>query len=93
LQEFTELVNDQNCLTAIILPNLEIVIEMIEKNIFRPLPILKKAPPPSEGMNAAEEDDILIDPSWAHFQVIFQKKVLNFTIFIKADLRIFPTTH
>jgi serine/threonine-protein phosphatase 2A regulatory subunit B' len=72
LQEFTELVNDQNCLTAIILPNLEIVIEMIEKNIFRPLPILKKAPPPSEGMNAAEEDDILIDPSWAHFQPIYE---------------------
>ena len=50
---------------------------MIEKNIFRPLPILKKAPPPSEGMSAMEEDDILIDPSWAHYQVLkyFCKKV------------------
>ena len=31
-------------------------MEMIEKNIFRPLPILKKAPPPSEGIGAMEEE-------------------------------------
>lgn len=47
-------------------------MEMIEKNIFRPLPILKKAAPPSEGIGAMEEDDLLIDPSWAHFQPVYE---------------------
>jgi len=39
-------------------------MEMIEKNIFRPLPVLKKSTPPAEiGM---EELEVLVDPSWPH---------------------------
>lgn len=68
-QEFIELVNEQNCLTALILPNLESVMEMIEKNIFRPLPILKKAPPPSEGIGAMEEEVLYIIFSLSHFSL------------------------
>ena len=37
---------------------------MIEKNIFRPLPVLKKA-----GGNAdlgMEEEEVLVDPAWPH---------------------------
>ena len=47
-------------------------MEMIEKNLFRPLPVLKKAPPPSEGMNVMEEEDFLIDPSWPHLQPVYE---------------------
>lgn len=37
---------------------------MIEKNIFRPLPVLKKSGDPAEpGM---EEEELLIDPAWPH---------------------------
>ena len=44
-------------------------MSMIEKNLFRPLPVLKKAGPPGElGM---EEEEVLIDPSWTHLQVIW----------------------
>jgi serine/threonine-protein phosphatase 2A regulatory subunit B' len=43
LQEFNDYLADQNCMTTVIIPHLDLVINMIEKNIFRPLPILKKA--------------------------------------------------
>jgi len=47
-----------------VIPHLDLVIEMIEKNIFRPLPVLKKAGAPSEiGM---EEDEVLVDLAWPH---------------------------
>lgn len=64
--------NEQNCLTALIIPHLELVMEMIEKNLFRPLPVLKKAPPPTEGMTVMEEEDLLIDPSWPHLQPVYE---------------------
>ena len=35
-------------MASVIIPHLDVVIEMIEKNIFRPLPVLKKAGPPGE---------------------------------------------
>jgi serine/threonine-protein phosphatase 2A regulatory subunit B' len=39
-------------------------MEMIEKNIFRPLPVLKKSNQPAEpGM---EEDEMLVDLAWPH---------------------------
>ena len=43
LQEFSDYLSDQNCMSTVIIPHLDLVINMIEKNIFRPLPILKKA--------------------------------------------------
>jgi serine/threonine-protein phosphatase 2A regulatory subunit B' len=33
---------DSNKMTNLIIPNIKPIMEMIEKNIFRPLPILKK---------------------------------------------------
>ena len=42
-QEFSDYLTDQNCMSTVIVPHLDLVINMIEKNIFRPLPILKKA--------------------------------------------------
>ena len=45
-------------------------MEMIEKNIFRPLPVLKKAGAPTEGVGGVAEmptdDELLIDPAWPH---------------------------
>lgn len=39
-------------------------MEMIEKNIFRPLPVLKKSGHPGElGM---EEEEVIVDPAWPH---------------------------
>lgn len=50
LQEFNDYLNDQNCMNTVVIPHLDLVISMIEKNIFRPLPILKKASLPGEGV-------------------------------------------
>jgi serine/threonine-protein phosphatase 2A regulatory subunit B' len=42
-------------------------MDMIQKNIFRPLPILKKAG--TAGETVDEEEEIIIDPAWIHLQV------------------------
>jgi len=55
------MLTDTNTVTTLILPNLEHVFDMIEKNIFRPLPTLKKTNSMNEiGM---EDDDVLQDPA------------------------------
>ena len=78
-QELAEILSEQNCVICLIVPHLEAVMLMIEKNLFRPLPVLKKAGPPGElGM---EEEEILVDPSWPHLQaktkLIYQNKEEN----------------
>ncbi len=58
------MLNEPNYFVTLIIPHLDIVIEMIEKNIFRPLPVLKKSGQPTEiGM---EEDEVLVDVAWPH---------------------------
>ena len=54
LQEFNDYLNDQNCMSTVIIPHLDLVINMVEKNIFRPLPILKKQGLPGEGIGMEE---------------------------------------
>lgn len=56
--------NEPNYFSSLIIPHLDLVMEMIEKNIFRPLPILRKAGGPTEvGM---EEDEVLVDLAWPY---------------------------
>lgn len=54
LQEFNDYLNDQNCMSTVIIPHLDLVINMVEKNIFRPLPVLKKQGLPGEGIGMEE---------------------------------------
>jgi serine/threonine-protein phosphatase 2A regulatory subunit B' len=54
LHELGDYLTDQNCVVSVIIPHIDLVIEMIEKNIFRPLPVLKKAGPPGEGVGMDE---------------------------------------
>jgi serine/threonine-protein phosphatase 2A regulatory subunit B' len=61
------MLNDQNMVVNTVIPHLETVIHMIEKNIFRPLPIIKKTNAPSE--MGVEEEEVILDPSWPHLQV------------------------
>lgn len=41
-------------MSTVIIPHLDLVINMIEKNIFRPLPVLKKQGLPGEGVGMEE---------------------------------------
>eukprot|EP00362_Geleiidae_sp_MMETSP1317_P000124 CAMPEP_0201285820 /NCGR_PEP_ID=MMETSP1317-20130820/113867_1 /ASSEMBLY_ACC=CAM_ASM_000770 /TAXON_ID=187299 /ORGANISM="Undescribed Undescribed, Strain Undescribed" /LENGTH=77 /DNA_ID=CAMNT_0047611821 /DNA_START=196 /DNA_END=429 /DNA_ORIENTATION=- len=48
-------------------------MDMIEKNIFRPLPLNRKS---GERLGASEtgveEEDIIIDPAWPHLQGVYE---------------------
>jgi serine/threonine-protein phosphatase 2A regulatory subunit B' len=48
----------------LIIPNLDEVMQMIEKNIFRPLPNVKKASLGMAETGVAEEEEV--DPAWPH---------------------------
>ncbi len=62
------MLNDQKNVTAHILPNLDLVMEMIEKNIFRPLPNKKKSTNIGMSETGIEQEE-QVDPSWPHLQV------------------------
>jgi serine/threonine-protein phosphatase 2A regulatory subunit B' len=47
--------------------HIDVVMEMITKNIFRPLPILKKGIDVFEGVEGFQSD-----PSWAHIKGIYE---------------------
>ena len=65
MQELSEFLNEPNYFASLVIPHLDLVIEMIEKNIFRPLPILKKSGTPTEG-GIMDEDEVLVDVAWPH---------------------------
>lgn len=45
-------------------------MDMIKKNIFRPLPIVKKQG--LTGETGMEEEEIIVDPSWPHLQPVYE---------------------
>lgn len=63
LQELFELLKEPNFVINLVVPHLDYIIKMIEKNIFRPLPILKKQA--TNGEIGMDDDDVptIINPS------------------------------
>lgn len=57
------MLGDQRNVATLIIPNLDEVMQMIEKNIFRPLPNVKKSLQFSE-TGVEQEDEV--DPAWPH---------------------------
>ena len=73
LQELREFLNDSKNVATYVLPHLEQVVEMVRKNIFRPLPMDKKSADklgPSEG--GLEDEDIIMAPAWPHIQGVYE---------------------
>lgn len=65
---------------------------MIEKNIFRPLPVLKKAGPPGEEVGG-DIDDVLVDPAWPHLLPVYEfflQLIVNEAVDVKT-LKIYIT--
>lgn len=62
------MLSDQRAVVNNILPNLELIMEMIEKNIFRPLPNKKKSTNLALSETGIEQEE-QVDPSWPHLQV------------------------
>ena len=69
-QEFSEILADQSTVVNLVIPHLDLVMEMIEKNIFRPLPVLKKQG--GTGENGMEDEELVIDPEWPHLQPVYE---------------------
>ena len=73
LQDLREFLNDTKNVANYVLPHLDLVLEMIRKNIFRPLPMDKKSADklgPSE--TGVEDTDVVIDPAWPHLQGVYE---------------------
>lgn len=91
LGEISELLNDQNMVQSLVIPHLDHFMELVEKNIFRPLPVIKKSGAPAEpGM---EDEEVIIDPSWPHLQPVYElflQLIVNDAVDVKA-LKVFVT--
>lgn len=71
LADIQEYLNNQNYVNNLFIPNIELVMEMIQKNIFRPLPVVKKQGVVGE-MIGVEEEELILDPSWNHLQPVYE---------------------
>lgn len=91
LQELSELLNDQINVINLAIPHLDHVIKMIEKNMFRPLPIIQRAGAHDDlGM---EEEEVIVNPNWPHLQLIYEfflRLIVNDATDVKS-LKVFFT--
>lgn len=73
LQELRDSLNDNKSVTLHLIPNIELVFEMIRKNIFRPLiPIKKSGDKLGLSETGIEDEDLSVDPAWPHLQGIYE---------------------
>lgn len=85
------MLSDQKNVASLIIPNLDEVMQMIEKNIFRPLPNINK-----KNLAFSEtgiEQDEEIDPAWPHLQGIYEfflQLVINEAVDVKS-LKVYVT--
>ena len=85
LQELSETITSPQQMTNLIIPSLEAVINMIKRNIFRPLPIVKKQG--VAGETGLEDDEIIVDPSWPHLQPVYEfflQLIINESVDMKS---------
>jgi serine/threonine-protein phosphatase 2A regulatory subunit B' len=55
---------------SVVLPNMDDTMNMIERNIFRPLPNVKKSNLGFAETGIDQEEEI--DPAWNHLQCIYE---------------------
>lgn len=73
INELIEMLNDQKLVTSMFIPQMDLLMEMITKNIFRPLPCLKRNNI-NLGMSdtGIDNDEQESDPSWPHIRGIYE---------------------
>ena len=85
------MLGDQKNVATLIIPNLDEVIQMIERNIFRPLPNVKKQNLGFSETGVEQEDEV--DPAWPHLQGIYEfflNLVINEAVDVKT-LKVYIT--
>jgi len=76
---------------SLIIPHLDDVMTMIEKNIFRPLPNVKKANLQFSETGVEQEDEV--DPAWPHLQGIYEfflQLIINEAVEVRS-LKVYVT--
>ena len=63
-------IEDDRCMDSLIVPNLDKVMEMVEKNIFRPLPNIKRLDLDKRETGIEQEE--VVDPAWPYLQGVFE---------------------
>lgn len=58
------MLSDQKNVATLIIPQLDEVMQMIQRNIFRPLPNVKKSNLGMSETGIEQEDEV--DPAWPH---------------------------
>ena len=82
---------DQKTVVGVIINNMDETMQMIEKNIFRPLPNVKKS-----NLNFAEtgiDQEEEMDPAWPHLQGIYEfflQLVINESVEVRS-LKVYVT--
>ena len=73
INELIEMLNDQRMVTTLFIPHIDSCMEMITKNIFRPLPSIKKSniniSMSDTGVDSEENES---DPTWPHIRGIYE---------------------
>ena len=64
------MLQDQKAVVSVIIPQLDDVMTMIEKNIFRPLPNVNKANLQFSETGVEQEEEV--DPAWPHLQGVYE---------------------
>jgi serine/threonine-protein phosphatase 2A regulatory subunit B' len=91
INELIEMLNDQRMVTSLFIPHLDLVMEMITKNIFRPLPSLKKNGISLGMQETGVESDVQeSDPSWHHIRGIYEI-FLQFIVNDACDVKTFKS--
>ena len=87
IQDLKELLNDSQIMSLHFLPNLELIYEMIQKNLFRPLiPIKKSGEKLGLSETGVEDEEVTTDPAWPHLQGIYEI-FLNIVIHELVDVK------
>ena len=95
ISELIEMLSDQRMVTTLFIPNIELVMEMITKNIFRPLPSLKKNANLGVAETGVEEEETESDPAWPHIKGIYEiflQLIVNEACDVKS-FKVFITTN
>ena len=85
------MLQDQKNVVSVIIPNLDEVMQMIEKNIFRPLPNVKKSNLGFTETGIDQEEEM--DPAWPHLQGIYEfflQLVINESVEVRS-LKVYVT--
>ena len=91
IQELQQMLQDQKNVVSVIIPNLDEVMQMIEKNIFRPLPNVKKSNLGFTETGIDQEEEM--DPAWPHLQGIYEfflQLVINESVEVRS-LKVYVT--